>query len=229
MFAVETSLCERSSFWQNFLSSFLASQYGASPVVGCVELQKGPASRTDLDIPPAFRNDVLRGKQVIIRCGGGFHQECQQPYSPVAKWMEDADVAAMATSSCQHSGLPLPGIVQAWVLSYWCGGSSFLDSFLRMSQSHLELGDQQRVLEAHWQFTQRTYGLHRPSRDGFLQIFRAVSTSGQAIQQFCQSRSVLMTPRIISLILLSTGLRVQWCPGNFSPLTPPGRRVATVP
>ena len=138
---------------------------------------------------------------------------------------------AMATSSCQHSGLPLPGILVSLVSG---GGSSFLDSFLRMSQSHLDLGDQQRVLEAHWQFTQRTYGLHRPSRDGFLQIFRAVSTSGQAIQQFCQSRSVLMTPRIISLILLSpdgmiSGLRVQWCPGNFSPLTPPGRRVATVP
>ena len=35
-------------------------------LVGYVELQKGPASKTDLDIPPAFRNDVLRGKQVII-------------------------------------------------------------------------------------------------------------------------------------------------------------------
>ncbi len=29
-------------------------------LVGYVELQKGPASKTDLDIPPAFRNDVLR-------------------------------------------------------------------------------------------------------------------------------------------------------------------------
>ena len=59
-------------------------------LVGYVELQKGPASKTDMDVPPAFRNDVLRGKQVLI--GGGFHQECSQPYSPVAKWMEDADV-----------------------------------------------------------------------------------------------------------------------------------------
>ena len=32
MSAVETSPCERSSFWHHFLSSFLASQYGASPV-----------------------------------------------------------------------------------------------------------------------------------------------------------------------------------------------------
>ena len=53
-------------------------------LVGYVELQKGSASKTDLDIPPAFRNDVLRGKQVMIGCGGGFHQECSQPYSPVA-------------------------------------------------------------------------------------------------------------------------------------------------
>ena len=43
-------------------------------------------------IPPAFR-DVLRNKRVLVGCGGGFHQECQQPYSPVASWMEDTDVA----------------------------------------------------------------------------------------------------------------------------------------
>ena len=28
-----------------------------------------------LDVPPAFRNDVLRNKEVMIGCGGGFHQE----------------------------------------------------------------------------------------------------------------------------------------------------------
>ena len=61
-------------------------------LVGYVELQKGPANKTDLDVPPAFRNDVLRSKQILIGCGGGFHQECSQPYSPVAKWIEDADV-----------------------------------------------------------------------------------------------------------------------------------------
>ena len=61
--------------------------------VGCVEMKKGPANQTALDIPPAFRNDVLRSKRVIVGCGGGFHQECQQPYSPVASWMEEADVA----------------------------------------------------------------------------------------------------------------------------------------
>ena len=62
-------------------------------LVGYVELQKGPANKTDLDVPPAFRNDVLRSKKVLIGCGGGFHQECSQPYSPVAKWIEDTDVA----------------------------------------------------------------------------------------------------------------------------------------
>ena len=62
-------------------------------LVGYVEMKKGPANQTALDIPPAFRNDVLRNKQVLVRCGGGFHQECQQPYSPVASWMEDTDVA----------------------------------------------------------------------------------------------------------------------------------------
>ena len=56
-------------------------------------MKKGPANQTALDIPPAFRNDVLRSKRVLVGCGGGFHQECQQPYSPVASWMEDTDVA----------------------------------------------------------------------------------------------------------------------------------------
>ena len=31
-------------------------------LVGCVEMKKGPANQTALDIPPAFRNDVLRQK-----------------------------------------------------------------------------------------------------------------------------------------------------------------------
>ena len=53
---------------------------------------------------------------------------------------------------------------------------SFLESILSMGQSYLDLSDQQRALDAQWQFTLQTYGLHRPSRDGFLQIFRAVSS-----------------------------------------------------
>ena len=52
-------------------------------LVGATELEKGPASQTKLDVLPGFRNTVLRTKQVIIGCGGGFHQECTQPYSPL--------------------------------------------------------------------------------------------------------------------------------------------------
>ena len=62
-------------------------------LVGATELEKGPASQTKLDIVPGYCNTVLRTKQVIIGCGGGFHQECTQPYSPVARWMADVDVA----------------------------------------------------------------------------------------------------------------------------------------
>ena len=92
-------------------------------LVGYVELQKGPASKTDLDIPPAFRNDVLRGKQVIIGCGGGFHQECSQPYSPVAKWMEDADVA-LNDEGQQYGNLDEASAVVRTprkCLVIWCG------------------------------------------------------------------------------------------------------------
>ena len=62
-------------------------------LVGATELEKGLASQTKLDVLPGFRNTVLRTKQVIISCGGGFHQECTQPYSPVARWMSEVDVA----------------------------------------------------------------------------------------------------------------------------------------
>ena len=57
-----------------------------------------------------------------------------------------------------------------------CGHCSFLESLLQMAQFHIDQGDQQGVLDAQWQFTQQTYGLHRPSRDGLLQVFRAVSS-----------------------------------------------------
>ena len=71
----------------------------------------------------AFRNDVLRSKQVIIGCGGGFHQECQQPYSPVAKWMEDADVA-LNDEGQQYGNLDEASAVARTprkCLVIWCG------------------------------------------------------------------------------------------------------------
>ena len=45
-----------------------------------------------------------------------------------------------------------------------------------MTQGHANPRDRHRAMDAQWQFTQQTYGLYRPSRDGFLQIFRAVSS-----------------------------------------------------
>ena len=62
-------------------------------LVGSTELQKGNTSKTALDVPPSFRNEVLRTKKVLIGCGGGHHQECQQPYSPVSRWVDDVDAA----------------------------------------------------------------------------------------------------------------------------------------
>ena len=90
-------------------------------LVGCVEMKKGPANQTALDIPPAFRNDVLRSKRVLVGCGGGFHQECQQPYSPVASWMEDTDVAL--NDEGQQYGNLEAAIARAprKCLVIWCG------------------------------------------------------------------------------------------------------------
>ena len=92
-------------------------------LVGYVELQKGPANKTDLDVPPAFRNDVLRCKQILIGCGGGFHQECSQPYSPVAKWMEDVDVT-LNDEGQQYGNLDEASAVARTprkCLVIWCG------------------------------------------------------------------------------------------------------------
>ena len=92
-------------------------------LVGYVEMKKGPANQTALDIPPAFRNDVLRSKRVIVGCGGGFHQECQQPYSPVASWMEEADVA-LNDEGQQYGNLDEASAiarVPRKCLVVWCG------------------------------------------------------------------------------------------------------------
>ena len=105
-------------------------------LVGVTELEKGPASKTGLDVPPAFRNDVLRGKQVIIGCGGGFHQECSQPYSPVARWMADVDVAlndegqqyGNLDESSAIARVPRKGLV------IWCGDHKQTPGGLRKSE-----------------------------------------------------------------------------------------------
>ena len=78
-------------------------------LVGVTELDKGPASKTKLDVLPGFCNTVLRTKQVIIGCGGGFHQECTQPYSPVAP-----TVWELGRSLCHCKGSPQRPCCLVW-------------------------------------------------------------------------------------------------------------------
>ena len=101
-----------------------------------VELQKGPANKTDLDVPPAFRNDVLRSKQVLIGCGGGFHQESSQPYSPVAKWMEEVDLA-LGDVGQQYGNLDEASAVARVprrCLVVWCGDHKQTHGGLRKTE-----------------------------------------------------------------------------------------------
>ena len=65
MSAVETSPCERSSFWHHFLSSFLASQYGASPVM--VTLAVIPAQEVTLrdKTIPSVIGELIESSEVI--------------------------------------------------------------------------------------------------------------------------------------------------------------------
>ena len=59
----------------------------------------------------------------VVGCGGGFHQECQQPYSPVASWMEEADVA-LNDEGQQYGNLDEASAiarVPRKCLVVWCG------------------------------------------------------------------------------------------------------------
>lgn len=47
---------------------------------------------TPIDVPLEDRNRYLQQKSLLIGCGGGYQQECGQPYSPVSEWMKTADV-----------------------------------------------------------------------------------------------------------------------------------------
>ena len=105
-------------------------------LVGATELEKGPGSQTKLDVLPGNRNTVLRSKQVIIGCGGGFHQECSQPYSAVAHWMSEIDVA-LNDEGQQYGNLdeasaiarvPRKGLV------VWCGDHKQTPGGLRKSE-----------------------------------------------------------------------------------------------
>ena len=85
--------------------------------------RKAQPAKQSLISYQATATQSLRTKQVIIGCGGGFHQECTQPYSPVARWMADVDVA-LNDEGQQYGNLdeasaiariPRKGIV------IWCG------------------------------------------------------------------------------------------------------------
>lgn len=60
-------------------------------LVGYYE-QKRKSAGTAIDIPVENRNHHIKNKSLLIGCGGGFLQECGQPYSPVADWIAQADI-----------------------------------------------------------------------------------------------------------------------------------------
>ena len=139
-------------------------------LVGATELEKGPASQTKLDVLPGFRNTVLRTKQVIIGCGGGFHQECTQPYSPVARWMSDVDVAlndegqqfGNLDEASAIARVPRKGLV------VWCGDHKQTPGGLRKSDEaggvQTQVDAKAHCLEGRHQVHTTTYaGRHSPS------------------------------------------------------------------
>ena len=68
------------------LPDILLAKFGR--LIGFHEAQKGASARTAIDVGSQNRNHVLRGKQVIIGCGGGFRHETSQKYSPILEWIE---------------------------------------------------------------------------------------------------------------------------------------------
>ena len=84
------------------LPTWIERKFGR--LVGFMALQNQTTSSTRLDVPTAHRHDVLRTKQVIIGCGGGFRHECASKYSPVAQWMSEVDLA-LQDESQQYGNL----------------------------------------------------------------------------------------------------------------------------
>ena len=103
-------------------------------------MKKEPANQTALNIPPAVRNDVLRNKRVLVGCGGGFHQECQQPFCPVASWMDDTDVALEGQ---QYGNLDEASATARALRKYlviWCGDHKQTPGGLRKTDEAKALG-----------------------------------------------------------------------------------------
>ncbi len=73
---------------------------------------------------------------MLIGCGGGFHQECSQPYSPVAKWMEEVDLA-LNDDGQQYGNLDEASAVARVprrCLVVWCGDHKQIPGGLRKTE-----------------------------------------------------------------------------------------------
>lgn len=81
------------AFAEHFLRLGLPAHVNRKVVVGYMALHNGTTEKTALDIGSASRHEMLRKKQVLIGCGGGYRHECANHYSPVAQWMTDVDLA----------------------------------------------------------------------------------------------------------------------------------------
>ena len=95
----------------------------AGRIVGYLETKKGASHKTKLDIEQEKRNDVLRGKKLLIGCGGGFQQESQQRYSPVRQWISTIHLALMDEAQQYGNIDELATLARApnHCLVLWCG------------------------------------------------------------------------------------------------------------
>ena len=91
-------------------------------LVGYYE-QRRKGAGTPIDIPLADRNQAIKQKSLLIGCGGGFQQECGQPYSPVAEWMKAADVV-LEDEGQQYGNMEEAATIARTprkCLEIWCG------------------------------------------------------------------------------------------------------------
>ena len=93
-----------------------------------------PAKRSSISYQATATLSYAPSKSSLV--AGGFHQECTQPYSPVARWMADVDVA-LNDEGQQYGNLdeasaiariPRKGIV------IWCGDHKQTPGGLRKSE-----------------------------------------------------------------------------------------------
>ena len=73
-------------------------------LVGYMELRKNTGNKTMLDLPAERRTDALWGKQILIGCGGGYQQECNQAFSLIPGWLDSTDLS-LTDESQQYGNL----------------------------------------------------------------------------------------------------------------------------